>query len=153
VTDPAHRITLLTPVNGSGVTNFNAIDGSTFNPFTNTLLFTQETSTAGNGTGAVIQVTTSWPPVINTLEAFFGLGGYEGIHPDAKGTIYLQEDRGGPPAPAGPLATIAGVPNVPLRSARRPNSFVYRYVPNNPRRLEDGGKLQALQVIIDGSPV
>ena len=153
VTDPAHRITLLTPVNGSGVTNFNAIDGSTFNPFTNTLLFTQETSTAGNGTGAVIQVTTSWPPVINTLEAFFGLGGYEGIHPDDKGTIYLQEDIGGATAPAGTLATIDGVPNVPLRSARQPNSFVYRYVPNNPRRLEDGGKLQALQVIIDDSPV
>ena len=153
VNDPAHRITLLTPVNGSGLTGFNAIDGSTFNPFTNTLLFTQETSSAGNGTGAVIQVTTGWPPVVNTLEAFFGLGGYEGIHPDDKGTIYLQEDIGGATAPAGTLATIDGTPNVPLRGARQPNSFVYRYVPNNPRRLEDGGKLQALQVSIDGSPV
>jgi secreted PhoX family phosphatase len=42
---------------------------------------------------------------------------------------------------------------VPLRRARQPNSFVYRYIPKNPRRLEDGGKLQALQVIIDGNPV
>jgi len=154
VTDPAHRINLLTPVNpATGLTGFNAIDGSTYNPFTNTLLFTQETSANLNGTGAVIQITPSWPPVVTTLEAFFGLGGYEGIHPDDKGVIYLQEDIGGATAPANTLATIDGTPNVPLRSARQPNSFIYRYVPNNPKRLEDGGKLQALQVIIDGSPV
>ena len=154
VTDPAHRITLLTPVNpATGLTGFNAIDGSTFNPFTNTFLFTQETSANLNGTGAVIQITPGWPPVVTTLEAFFGLGGYEGIHPDDKGTIYLEEDIGGATAPAGTLATVDGQPNVPLRNARQPNSFVYRYVPNNPARLEDGGKLQALQVIIDGSPV
>jgi len=40
-----------------------------------------------------------------------------------------------------------------LRRARQPNSFVYRYIPKNPRRLEDGGKLQALQVIVDGKPI
>jgi len=48
---------------------------------------------------------------------------------------------------------IDGQPNVPLRRARQPNSFVYRYLPKNPGRLEDGGKLQALQVTINGSPV
>jgi len=42
---------------------------------------------------------------------------------------------------------------VPLRQAAQPNSFVYRYVPNNPGRIEDGGELQALQVTIDGTPV
>jgi len=154
VSDPAHRITLLTPPNPTtGLTGFSAIDGSTYDPFTNTLLFTQETSSSGNGTGAVIQVTTSWPPVVTTLGPFLGLGGYEGIHPDDKGVLYLQEDIGGATAPANTLATIDGQPNIPLRSARQPNSFVYRYVPNNPKRLEDGGKLQVLQAIVDGSPV
>jgi len=154
VLDPAHRITLLTPVNSAGLTGFNRIDGSTWDPFTNTLLFTEENNGPDlNGTGRVIQITPDWPPVLNTLEAFIGLGGYEGIHPDDKGVIYLQEDIGGPTAPAGTLATIDGAPNIPLQRARQPNSFVYRYVPNNPKRLENGGKLQALQVIIDGQPV
>src|SRR4051812_44143688 len=154
VADPAHRITLLTPVNpATGLTGLNRIDGSTYVPFTNTLLFTEENSVGVNGTGNVIQITPGWPPVLTKLGAFFGLGGWEGIHPDDKGAIYLQEDIGGPTAPANTLATIDGQPNVPLRRARQPNSFVYRYLPKNPGRLEDGGKLQALQVTIDGSPV
>ena len=36
--------------------------------------------------------------------------------------------------------------------AKNPNSFVYRFVPNNPTDLTQG-KLQALQVSIDGEPV
>jgi secreted PhoX family phosphatase len=40
-----------------------------------------------------------------------------------------------------------------LKNAKQPNSFVYRYIPNNPGRIEDGGKLQALQVTVDGTPV
>jgi hypothetical protein len=154
VTDPAHRITLLTPVNPvTGLTNLNRIDGSTYNPFNNTLLFTEENSVGLDGTGNVIQITMSWPPLLTRLGPFFGLGGWEGIHPDDQGVIYLQEDIGGATPPANTLATVDGVPNVPLRRARQPNSFVYRYVPKNPRRLEDGGKLQALQVIIDGKPI
>jgi len=154
VTDPAHRITLLTPVNpATGLTDLNRIDGSTYDPFTNTLLFTEENSAGVNGTGNVVQITPGWPPVMTRLGAFFGLGGWEGVHPDDNGNIYLQEDIGGATAPANTLATVDGQPNVPLRRARQPNSFVYRYVPKNPRRLEDGGKMQALQVIIDGSPV
>src|SRR5215470_19260906 len=43
VIEPAHRVTLLTPPDSvSGLTNFNSIDGSTYDPFSNTLLFTQE---------------------------------------------------------------------------------------------------------------
>src|SRR5262249_22097367 len=50
---PAHRITLLTPVGADGKTHFNRIDGSTWDPFTKTLLFTQE----GSGTtGGVIEI-------------------------------------------------------------------------------------------------
>ena len=146
VTGPNHRITLLTPGNGT-TTGFSSIDGSTFNPFTKTLLFTQETSSAGNGTGKVIQVTLGWPPTVNTLENFLGLGGYEGIHNDVEGNIYIIEDVSGT-RPGG-----LGANNIPLNAAAQPNSFVYRYVPNKPDRIEDGGKLQALQVIIDGTPV
>ncbi len=136
-----HRITLLTPVDATGLTHFNAIDGSTYDPFTNTLLFTQETGAAGG----VVQITMSWPPVTTSLDAFLGKAGYEGIHPDDKGNIYMIEDTGG--------ATSSTLTPVNLNKARQPNSFVYRYVPNNPKRLEDGGKLQALQVIIDGKPL
>ena len=90
--DDARRITLLTPVGADGLTHFNAIDGSSYNPFTNTLLFTQETSSAGNGTGAVIQITFDCQSTLNTLGAFFGLGGFEGIHADDKGNVYVIED-------------------------------------------------------------
>src|SRR5262249_60774779 len=47
VADPDHRITLLTPVSGIGLTGFNSIDGSTWNPFSRTLLFTQEDGAIG----------------------------------------------------------------------------------------------------------
>ena len=40
-----------------------------------------------------------------------------------------------------------------INNGRQPNSFVYRYVPNNPSRIRDGGRLEALQVIIDGRPL
>ena len=134
-----HRITLLTPVNpATGNTGFGSIDGSTHNPFTNTLLFTQERG----ADGGVIQVTVDWPPQVNTLDAFLGKAGYEGIHPDKDGNIYIIEDAGG---------TTSHTPAI--NNARQPNSFVYRFVPKNPSRIEDGGDLQALQVIIDGSPV
>jgi hypothetical protein len=137
-----HRITLLTPVNPStGQTGFGSIDGSTFNPFTGTMLFTQEAGTAGG----VIQITVQWPAQVSTLDAFLGKAGYEGIHPDNNGNIYMIEDTGG--------ATSSATSPVNLNKGRQPNSFVCRYVPNNPKRLEDGGKLQALQVIVDGNPV
>lgn len=154
VNDPAHRITLLTPVNpATGLTDLNRIDGCTYYPFNNTLLFTEENAVGLDGTGNVLQITSGWPPVLTKLGPFFGLGSWEGIHPDDEGVVYLQEDIGGATAPANTLATVDGLPNVPLRRARQPNSFVYRYIPKNPRRLEDGGKLQALQVLIDGNPI
>src|SRR5439155_17952589 len=42
VADPDHRITLLTPADENGLTGFNSIDGSTWVPFSRTLVFTQE---------------------------------------------------------------------------------------------------------------
>ena len=46
-------------------------------------------------------------------------------------------------------------PNDPTspKAARQPNAFVYRFVPYDPTDLSKGGKLQALQVWIDGKPV
>jgi len=131
VTDPAHRITLLTPPGPDGKTHFNSIDGSAWNPHTQTLLFTQE-----NGAqGGVIEITPGWPPVVRTLDGVIGRGGYEGIRPDDKGNLLIAEDVGG--------TTVNG-------AARQPNSFVYRFVPADPADLSMGGKLQALQVTIAG---
>ena len=143
VTDPAHRITLLTPLGEDRLTHFNSIDGSTYDPFTGTLLFTEEDGSSGG----VIQITTGWPPVVTTLDGVFGKAGYEGIHPDDLGNILIVEDAGGTSVPVDP-----NDPNSP-KNARQPNSFVYRLVPTDPTDLSKGGKLQALQVSIDGEPV
>jgi hypothetical protein len=143
VADSAHRITLLTPVGEDGLTHFNSIDGSTYDPLTGTLLFTQE---AGSN-GGVIQATTSWPPVVTTLDGIFGKAGYEGLHPDDQGNILIIEDAGGVSVPVNPAD-----PNTP-KNARQPNSFVYRLVPYDKTDLSKGGKLQALQVSIDGTPI
>jgi hypothetical protein len=143
VTDPAHRVTLLTPVGADGKTHFNSIDGSTWNPFTRTLLFTQERGNAGG----VIETTSDWPPQTRTLYGILGQGGFEGIHPDANGNIYIIEDAGGTSVNVDPSNSSSA------KAAKNPNSFVYRFVPNNPTDISAGGKLQALQVSINGQPV
>jgi hypothetical protein len=143
VTDDAHKVTLLTPVNASGVTNFNSVDGSTYDPFTNTMLFTQEAGT----NGGVIEASTTWPPVVNTLYGILGRGGYEGIHPDDLGNLLIIEDAGGTSVNVDP-----NDPNSP-KVAKQPNSFVYRFLPKDPADLSAGGILQALRVTIDGTPV
>jgi len=141
VTSKAHKITLLTPVDKKGLTGFNAIDGSTYDPLTNTLLFTQEDG------GAVIETNVTWPPNAHTLDGILGISGFEGIHPDEQGNLILAEDIGG--------VTVNVDPNDPTspKAAKQPNSFVYRFVPYNPADLSSGGKLQALQVLIDGRAV
>src|SRR5262245_1310480 len=63
VADPLHRITLLTPVGADGFTHFNRIDGSTYNPYTQSLLFTQE---GGAADGGVIEVSLGYPATITT---------------------------------------------------------------------------------------
>jgi hypothetical protein len=139
VADPDHRVTLLTPVDDSGLTHFNSIDGSTWNPFSRTLLFTEE----AGANGGVIEMGADFDPNtgagagLRTLYGSLGRGGYEGIHPDDWGNILIVEDVGG--------TTV-------LNRGRNPNSFVYRFVPISPDDLTHG-KLQALQVSIDGNPV
>jgi hypothetical protein len=143
VKDPSHRITLLTPLGADGLTHFNSVDGSTYDPFTKTLLFTQE---AGSN-GGVIQITSKWPPQVTTMDGIIGKGGYEGIHVDDLGNLLIIEDVGGVGVPVDPHN-----PDSP-KVAKQPNSFVYRFLPYNKTDLSQGGKLQALQVSIDGSPL
>lgn len=126
--DGPHRVTLLatTDVNG---TRLPAFDGSTWYPFSERLLFTAELGSSGG----VFQATPNYPSQVERLETM-GRGGYEGIQSDAQGKLIIVEDVGG-----------GGGPTTP--QARRPNSFVYRFIPYNPFDLNQGGKLQALQVM------
>jgi len=139
VASPDHRITLLTPVGVNGLTGFNSIDGSTWDPFSRTLLFAQE----AGGNGGVIEMGADFDPNtgagagLRTLYGSLGRGGYEGIHPDDQGNIWIVEDSGG--------TTV-------MNNGRNPNSFVYRFVPLNSNDLTHG-KLQALQVSINGNPL
>ncbi|MBK8175821.1 MAG: DUF839 domain-containing protein [Rhodospirillales bacterium] len=141
VDDPSHRITLVTPVGPDGLTHFNAIDGSTWDPFTKTLLFTQEDG------GAVLQIPATWPPRLAALDGILGTTGFEGIQVDPAGNLYLAEDIGGSKIHVDP-----GDPNS-AKAARQPNAFMYRFLPYDKTNLLKGGKLQALQVSVDGSPI
>ncbi len=138
VSNPDHRVTLLTPPGADGLTHFNSIDGSSWNPSSQSLLFAQERGTVGG----VIEVSADFDANsgggagLRTLYGSLGRGGYEGIHADDQGNILIIEDVGG---------ALFGF-------AKNPNSFVYRFVPTNPSDLTQG-KLQALQVSIDGQPV
>ena len=144
VRDRAHKITLLTPTGTDGTTGYSFIDGSTYDQFTKTLLFTQE----NGASGGVIEITNTWPPQVRTFDGILGKAGYEGIHPDDRGDLMLVEDTGGTSVSVNPAD-----PNANPKVAKQPNSFVYRFLPNDASDLSKGGKLQALQVLIDGKPL
>jgi hypothetical protein len=127
--DAAHRVTLFADHQADG-SNIPLIDGSTWDPFCRRLLFTVE---AGSN-GAVLQSTLAYPPTVTDISGFLGRAGYEGIQNDSDGNVYIVEDTGGP----------SGTVN---SHAKQPNSFIFRYLPVQPRDLTMGGKLQALQVI------
>src|ERR1041385_4375406 len=107
------------------------------------LLFTQERGTSGG----VMQLTTGFPAEVKTLDGIVGKGGYEGIHPDNIGNLLIIEDSGGTSVGVDPAN-----PSSP-KNARNPNSFVYRFVPYDPTNLFVGGRLEALQVSIDDTPL
>jgi secreted PhoX family phosphatase len=86
--------------------------------------------------GADFDPNTGGGAGLRTLYGSLGRGGYEGIHPDDRGNILIIEDAGG----------------TTVNFGKNPNSFVYRFVPTSPVDLTQG-KLQALQVSINGSPV
>ena len=126
--DAAHRVTLLAEKDTNGVP-LQTIDGSTWYPFSRRLLFSTE---AGN-TGRVYQATLDVPAVVEDLSGVMGLGSYEGMQADSSGNIMIVEDVGARKAR----------PTLMLNSR---TVFCIDFIPNNPRDLKAGGKLQALQV-------
>jgi hypothetical protein len=125
--DSKHRVTLMAnkDVNGNPL---STIDGSTWDPFAQKLLFTTENSSAPE-----YQATLGYPSQVSDISGCIGRGGYEGIQNDSAGNVWIVEDVGGK----------AGTVNT---HAKQPNSFLYRYVPVDPTDLTKGGKLQALKV-------
>lgn len=126
--DAAHRITLMAnaDVNGAVLPVF---DGITWYPFSQRLLLTSE----GSLGGGVWQATLDAASKVESLTGILGQGGYEGIQSDSQGRLIIVEDTGGS---TGTVNTLA----------RRPNSFIFRFLPTNPSDLTKGGILQALQV-------
>ena len=134
--DAAHKVTVLatTDTNGSPVPT---IDGSTWDPFAKKLLFTSESG----ANQSIIQLDANYKAGAKAtdISGIVGRGAYEGVQTDKDGNLWLVEDAGG--------TTING--------AKLPNSFVYRFVPNNKSDLTAGGKLQVLQVksLRTGQPI
>jgi hypothetical protein len=130
--DAAHRVTLLATQDKDGHA-LATIDGSTWDPWAKRLLFTTE-----NQNAATYAATPGYPSTVEDVSGALGRGGYEGIQDDEDGNIWIVEDIGGA--------------NKPGTVARIPNSFVYRYVPDEPGDLHDG-KLQVLQVLRGGTAI
>jgi hypothetical protein len=138
VSDPAHRITLLNTPDASNRTGISSIDGSTYDPFSKKLLFTAEAGSSGGVVSTPVQWQSAQAPALTKHDGSMGRGGYEGIHPDNNGNVVIVEDVGG--------SSVTGT------SVKQPNSFVYRFKPSTPGDL-DHGRLQALQVSVDDSPI
>ena len=126
--DGAHRVTLMatTDVNDKPLPT---IDGSTWHPFSQHLLFTSESGS----NASIVQATLDVPSQVEDISGIVGRGAYEGVQADHAGRLILVEDSGGKAGTAFP-------------NAKQPNSFVYRFLPYNPSDLKSGGKLQVLQV-------
>lgn len=131
--DVAHRVTLLASKDANG-NPLAAIDGSTWDPFAKRLLLTTENSGA-----PTYAATPDYPSVVTDVSGALGRGGYEGIQDDSDGNLWIAEDIGGSSKPG--------------TKARKPNSYIYRYVPRSPGDLAHG-QLQVLQVSNEaGEPI
>ncbi len=135
--DSDHRVTLIADKTSAGVPFKSAIDGSTWDPWAERLLLTVE---AGSN-GAVYQTTPEPGGPVDDISGQLGRAAWEGVQNDNRGNIYFAEDAGG--------TNGTGV----NARARRPNSFITRFLPNDPSDLKQGGKIQALQVIVGGAPL
>ncbi len=124
--DSAHRVTLLAATDSSGAA-INTIDGSRWDPWARKLIFTTE-----NANAPTYSATPDYPSTVTDVSGALGRGGYEGVALDSEGNAIIVEDIGG--------ANKGGT------TARIPNSFLFRYVPDSPGDLENG-KLQVLQVL------
>jgi hypothetical protein len=124
--DAAHRVTLLAWQDAAG-NPIQPIDGSTWDPFAQRLLFTTE-----NPSAPTYAATVNYPSTVDDVSGALGRGGYEGIQDDSDGNLWIVEDQGG---------AFKGT-----TAAKIPNSFIFRYVPAHPGDLQHG-KLEALQVL------
>jgi Bacterial protein of unknown function (DUF839) len=138
--DGAHRVTLMADTLADGAI-IPLLDGSTWNPFTQKLMFTgEEAAASGANEGVVLEASTSYPSTVTKLDAVIGHAGWEGIQLASDGSLWLVADQGG----------VNGTVNT---KAKQPNSFVYRFVPKDTTNLSLGGKLQALQVVNNGNAI
>ena len=131
--DAAHRVTVLATKDDTGA-DIADIDGSTWDPWAQRLLFTTE-----NQNAPTYSATPNYPSRVHDVSGALGRGGYEGIQDDSAGNVWIVEDIGGSLKPG--------------TTAKIPNSFLYRYVPKTPGDLAHG-RLQVLQVLNDsGEPI
>jgi hypothetical protein len=132
--DGAHRVTVLATRDVTGAP-LPLFDGSVWDPFGRTLLFTAE---LGNHGGVwQLRPDLAAASTARDISGALGRGGYEGIQFDDHGQVWIVEDVGGAAAGAN-------------GKGKQPNSFVYRFVPRHRGDLS-AGRLQALQVV--GAPV
>jgi hypothetical protein len=124
--DPAHRVTLLATTDSSGAA-INTIDGSGWDPWAGKLIFTTE-----NANAPTYSATPDYPSTVTDVSGALGRGGYEGVSLDSEGNVMILEDQSGA--------------NKGNTTAKVPNSFLFRYVPDSPGDLTNG-KLQVLQVL------
>jgi hypothetical protein len=124
--DAAHRVTLLATQDSTG-NPLATIDGSTWDPWAGKLVLTTE-----NASAPTYEATPGYPSTVDDISGSIGRGGYEGIQNDSDGNLWIVEDIGGSNKPGG--------------TARHPNSYVYRFVPDSPDDLTSG-RLEALQVL------
>jgi len=135
--DADHRITLMATqdINKKALPIF---DGITWYPWAQRFLLSAELS---GTTGGLWQATLDYPSQVEDISGVVGRGGYEGIQADNQGNVIIVED-------------IGGTNGTKYPNAKRPNSFVYRFIPTNPYNLTSGGKLQVLQVMgRSGKPI
>jgi len=132
--DGAHRVTVLATRDVAG-NPLPVFDGSVWDPFGRTLLFSAERGRAGGLWQAQLP-DSNGHSAVQDISGSVGRGGYEGIQFDSAGELWIVEDVGGPAAGAN-------------GKGKQPNSFVYRFVPATRGDLS-AGRLQALQVV--GAP-
>jgi hypothetical protein len=132
--DAAHKVTVLATKDSTGA-DVADIDGSTWDPFAQRLLFTTEIG----GGPSIYSATPGYPSTVINLVGSFGNAAYEGVQNDGDGNVWLCEDSSGA--------------NKPTTVAKVPNSFLYRFVPEHPGDLTHG-RLQVLQVLnAAGTPI
>jgi hypothetical protein len=137
--DPTHRITLVASQDAAG-NPLPTFDGSTWDPWSQQLLFTTESSSKPGA----FAVGADFPSTATSLAGSLGNAAYEGVQNDSDGNLWLEEDASGAAKKDAQGANT---------TAKRPNSFVYRFVPRSPGDLTSG-KLEALQVLAaDGHPI